>query len=183
MAAASVETTVSACAPSAAGQWHALWTQSHCEQLVCDQLAQKEFQPFLPLVHVWSRRGGVRRLIQVPMFPGYVFLRHAMDKRAYVSVRQTRGLVRVLGERWDRLAVIPHEEIEAIARVATLQQPVFPHPYLQQGQRVRLTRGPLAGVEGILVETRPSKGLLVVSVHLLQRSIAVTVDCTDVAPA
>lgn len=164
-------------------RWRALWTQSHCEQLVHDQLAQKAFCVFLPKVHVWSRRGGVRRLIPTPMFPGYLFLRHRMDKTAYTDVRKTRGLVRVLGERWDSLAAIPDEQMDTIRKVATSEQPVLPHPYIKEGTRVRITNGPLAGVGGILIETRPSKGLLVVSVHLLQRSIAITVDCTDVAPA
>lgn len=172
-----------AAAPTGAGQWHALWTQSHCEQVVYDQLVQKAFRPFLPQVSVWSRRGGVRRLIQVPMFPGYLFVRHVMDKRAYLAVRQTRGLVRVLGERWDRLAVIPDAEMDSIVTLAASQQPVFPHPYLKEGQHVRITRGALAGVDGILVETRLSRGLLVLSVHLLQRSVAVTVDCTEVTLA
>jgi transcription antitermination factor NusG len=176
-----------ACSPPAApadlGQWHALWTQSHCERLVHDQLVQKDFRPFLPHVHTWSRRGGVRRLIRVPMFSGYLFLRHVMDKRAYLEVRQARGLVRVLGDRWDRLAVIPDDEMNAIGKVAASERPVFVHPYLREGQRVRITRGPLVGVEGILLETKPVKGLLVVSVHLLQRSVAVVVDATEAVPS
>jgi transcription antitermination factor NusG len=60
---------------------------------------------------------------------------------------------------------------------------VLPFPYLKEGQRVRITRGPLAGIEGLLVESRPSKGLLVLSVHLLQRSVAMSVDATTVVPA
>ena len=117
------------------------------------------------------------------MFPGYLFLRHAMDKRAYIEVSKVRWLVRILGERWDRLAVIPDEEMEAIERVADARQPVLPFPYLKEGQRARITGGPLAGVEGILVESRADRGLLVISVHLLQRSVAVVVDGTEVVPA
>src|SRR2546428_14118698 len=60
--------------------WHAVWTRSHCEQLVHDQLAVKGFDLFLPRIDQWSRRGGVRRLIRVPLFPGYVCLHGAMDK-------------------------------------------------------------------------------------------------------
>ena len=62
-------------------------------------------------------------------------------------------------------------------------QPAFPYPYLTAGQRVRITHGPLANVEGVLVRTRPDKGLLVVSVELLRRSVAVEVDCTFATPA
>ena len=163
--------------------WYVLWTCSHSEQLVYDQLAAKGFDLFLPKLEVWSRRGGLRHLIHAPMFPGYLFLQHAMDKASYIEVRKARGLVRILGERSDQLAVVPDTEIEAIQRVLDAHLPALPHPYLREGQRVRITRGPLADVEGILVRSKPNKGLLVLSVGLLQRSVAVEVDCTLVAAA
>ena len=163
--------------------WHALWTQSHCEQLVHDQLAAKGFDLFLPKIDQWSRRGGLRHLIRVPMFSGYVFLRGAMDKASYVEVLKARGLVQVLGERWDRLATVPDAEVDAIRRIVDAGVPALPYAFLREGQRVRITRGPLADVEGILVRTKPNRGLLVVSVDLLQRSVAAHVDCTWVVPA
>jgi transcription termination/antitermination protein NusG len=106
-----------------------------------------------------------------------------MDKASYIEVRKARGLVRILGERWDRLGTIPDVEIEAIQRVVTVQLPVLPHPYLREGQSVRITQGPLTGIEGILVYTKPAKGLLVLTVELLQRSVAVEVDCNVVTAA
>jgi transcriptional antiterminator NusG len=171
-------------AGSPSGSWLALWTHSHCEQLVHDQILQKGFCVFLPKVDVWSRRRGIQRLIQTPMFPGYLFvrLRQAMDKAAYVEVSRVRGLVRVLGERWDRPAEVPDEEMQVIERVAAARQRVLPFPYLKEGQRARIKKGPLAGIEGILVEAKPQRGLLVLSVHLLQRSVAVVVDGTEVEP-
>jgi transcription termination/antitermination protein NusG len=117
------------------------------------------------------------------MFPGYLFLRRAMDKASYIAVRKARGLVSVLGERWDRLAVIPDREIDAIQAVQQARLPVLPHVFLREGQRVRITRGPLEDVEGILVRQKPNSGLLVLSVNLLQQSVAVEVDCTCVVPA
>lgn len=168
---------------SAEPAWYALWTHSHSEQLVHDQLVGKGFHPFLPALDVWSRRRGVRRLIRVPMFPGYLFLHDPMDKAAYLRVCASRGLVRVLGERWDRLAVVPDQEIDAIRRVSEGGCPVLAYPHLKEGRRARITRGPLAGLEGILVEDRSNRGLLVLSVELLQRSVAVVVDCIDIEPA
>lgn len=99
-------------------QWYALWTRSHSERLVHDQLAAQGFDVFLPMLDVWSRRSGARHAISIPMFPGYLFLRHAMDKSSYVKVRQARGLVRVLGESWDRPATLPEIEIHAIKSVS-----------------------------------------------------------------
>jgi transcription antitermination factor NusG len=163
--------------------WYALYTKSHSEQLVYDQLVVKGFAAFLPKMEVWSQRGGVRHRISVPMFPSYLFLRHSMDKVSFIEVCKARGLVRILGERWDRLSIVAEPEIEAIQRVLEARLPVLPHPYLREGQRVRITRGPLAGVEGILVQMLPSKGLLVLSIDLLRRSIAVEIDVTMVGAA
>ena len=163
--------------------WHALYTRNHCEQLVLDQLEAKGFCLFLPRIDVWSQRSGRRHLISVPMFPGYLFLRHAIDKISYIDVRKARGLVRVLGESWDQLSIIPDAEIEAIQSVLNTSLPTMPHPYLREGQRVRITRGPLRGIEGVLVHSKPMKGLLILSIDLLQRSVAVEVDCSVVTAA
>src|SRR4051812_8884444 len=168
---------------AAGAQWYVLWTHSNSERLVHDQLAGKGFDIFLPTMKAWSRRRGAQLPIALPMFPGYVFLRQAIDKHSYVEIAKTRGLVRVLGERWDRLAPVPDQEIDAIRRLVASDVPVFAHPYLREGQQVRITAGPLAGVTGLLVATNPQKGLLVVSVELLHRSVAVEFDCTHVCPA
>jgi len=162
--------------------WYVLWTQSHCEQLVHDQLAGKGFHIFLPAMDVWSRRGGMRRVCRTPMFPGYLFLHHALDKWSDVEIRKARGLVMILGDAWDRRGVVPATEIDAVRRLTDSRLPAVTHAYLREGQRVRIVRGPLADVEGILVRTKPGKGLLVVSVDLLHRSVAVEVDCTIARP-
>jgi transcriptional antiterminator NusG len=162
--------------------WHVVWTHSHCDQLVCDQLTTRGFHPFFPSMGAWSTRAGRRRLISVPMFPGYVFLNDALDKAAHVEVRRARGIAGILGEGWDRPAQVPEEEIQAIRQVVDSRLPTLPHPYLTEGRRVRIAAGPLAGLEGILVRARPARGLLVLSVHLLQRSVVVEVDWTHVMP-
>jgi transcription termination/antitermination protein NusG len=163
-------------------QWFVLWTHSNNERRVYDQLTAKGFETFLPMMSAWSRRAGVQTPITVPMFPGYVFVHHAIDKRSHVEMLKARGVVRILGERWDRPASVADEEIAAIRRVDAAHVPVFPHPYLTEGQQVRITDGALAGLEGILISTKPHKGLLVLSVDLLRRSVAVEVESTQVQP-
>jgi len=164
--------------------WHVLWTRSHCEQLVFDQLASQGFRLFLPEVETWSKgRGGQRRLRRVSLFPGYLFLNQALDRWSDVQVRRARGLVSILGDGWDRRAIVPPGEIYGIQRVVAAAEPTFPHLYPALGQRVRITAGPLTDVEGVLVRTRPKRGLLVLSVELLHRCVAVEVDCTSVVPA
>jgi transcriptional antiterminator NusG len=162
--------------------WYALWTHSHCEHLVHQQLAGKGFHLLLPQMEVWSARRGVRRPARVPMFPGYLFLSHVMDKRSYIEVRKTRGLVNILGGRWDQLMTVPEVQIDAIQKMMQSSLPLLPYPYLQTGQRVRITDGPLSDVEGILVRTKPNSGRLVLSIDLLKQSVAVDVDCTLVVP-
>ncbi len=164
-------------------RWHVLWTRSNCEQAVHDQLAAKGFEVLLPTVDKWSRRKHTRCLYRAPLFPGYLFVRHAVDKMGYIEISKARGLVRILGERWDKLATVDDREIEAIQRVSQCDLPRMPYPYLQAGQNVRIISGPLANVEGILVRSEPKTGLLVLSVELLRRSLAVEVDCTLVATA
>jgi transcription termination/antitermination protein NusG len=164
--------------PITTAPWRVLWTRSNCEQLVHDQLVAKGFDLFLPQMESWSKRGGVKHRERSPMFRGYLFVRHAVDKLSYLEICKARGLVRMLGERWDRLEVVPNEEVEAIQKLAYSGLPILAHPYLREGQRVRITNGPLANVEGIVVRINPKKGLLVVSVGLLRRSVAVQLDCT-----
>ncbi len=135
------------------------------------------------MIDVWRSRNRLRRVSHVPMFPGYLFFRHAMDKASFIEMSKMRGIVRILGEQWDRLAEVPGKEIESIRAVMQASLPALPYPYLREGQRVRITSGPLANVEGILVQIKPTKGLLVLSIDLLRRSLAVEVDCTLVAPA
>jgi transcription antitermination factor NusG len=103
-----------------------------------------------------------------------------MEKRSYIEVRKARGLINVLRERGDKLAVIPDAEIDSIRTVVQSQVPVLVHPYLREGQKVRIVHGPLASTEGILLQTKPDKGLLILSVNLLRRSLAIEVDCTAV---
>jgi polysaccharide biosynthesis/export protein len=104
----------------------------------------------------------------------------ALDAQPLIEVNKIRGVVQVLGERWDRLFPIPDEEMRGVEQVATAQQPVLPYPYLKEGQRARIAGGPLIGLEGILVEVKPRQALLVLSVGLLQRSVAVAIDGTAV---
>jgi transcription antitermination factor NusG len=168
--------------PDTEARWHVLWTRSHCEQLVHDQLAGKRFDLFLPKFEAWTRRAGTQCVAGTPLFPGYLFLRHALDKESYVEVRKARGLVAILGDGWDRPAILPDSEIDSIRRMAGARVPAAAHPYLKEGRRVRVTRGSLAGLEGILVQLKMKQGLLVLSLNLLQRSVAVEVDCTAVEP-
>ena len=157
-------------------RWHVLRTSSQCERLVAERLRTRGIQVFDPEVRVWSWRAGVKRASARPLFPGSLFLRHELDRDGLIRMLRGRGVVRFLAERWDRLSVVPDREIEAIRRVLDASLPLRPHPYLADGQRVTIRRGSLQGIEGILLDTRPGRALLVLSVELFRRSVAVEID-------
>src|SRR5206468_9100359 len=100
----------------------------------------------------------------------------------YVEILKARGVVRILEGGWHRLTTIADEEINAIERVIESGAPLSSLPYFHQGDRVRVVEGPLAGLEGLFVRDKPHRGRLVVSVKLLQTSVAVEVDCDFVSP-
>src|SRR5262245_37189619 len=129
---------------------------------------------------MWARRDGKPRLVRVPVFPGYLFVRHTMDKTSYVEILKARGVVRILDGGWSRLTPIPADEVDAIQRLVRSGVPLVPHAYFHQGDRVRVIEGPLLGVEGLFVREQPSKGRLVLSINLLQASVAVEVDAASV---
>jgi transcriptional antiterminator NusG len=160
--------------------WYAIYTRSHFENLVADQLTARGFSLFLPQRGVWSKRLRTSRV--VPMFPGYLFIHHGMEKRSYIEILKARGVVRVLEGGWNRLTPIADVEMEGIQQVVNAGVPVSPHMYFNQGDRVRVLDGPLTGLEGIFVRDKPNKGRLVVSINLLRTSVAVEVDSALVAP-
>jgi len=162
--------------------WYAIWTKSNCERLVAQQLTAKGFTPFLPEMPTRSRRNGKSHFVQTPMFPGYLFLHHTMEKASYIEILKARGIVRILEGGWNRLTPIANDEVDAIQRLVSAGVPVFPHAYFRHGDRVKVVEGPLAGVEGIFLRDKPHKGRLVVAVNLLQTAVAVEVDCAFVDP-
>jgi transcription antitermination factor NusG len=162
--------------------WYAVWTRSHCERLVGDQLAAKGFSTFLPEMGTWSKRQGQLHVVPMPMFPGYLFVRQRMDKHAYIEMLKVRGLVRILEDGWNRLTPLVDQEVEAVQRLVEAQVPVFPHGPLFEGDRVRVTEGPLKDVEGTFIEDKAGCGRLVVSIGLLGRGVAIEVDGTSVTP-
>ncbi len=156
--------------------WYALHTHHQHEKLVAQTLTSKGFEAFLPLhrgVRQWSDRS---KILWLPLFPCYVFLRGGMTRRADVlATPGIHGFV-TFGEK---PAPIPEGEIEAVRRAIETRLSVEPHPFLRRGDWVRVKWGPLEGVEGILLR---KKGVsrLVLSVALLERSIATEVDVSSV---
>jgi transcription antitermination factor NusG len=155
--------------------WFAVWTRSQCEPKVEEVLQRKGLEVFLPRVRVASRRRDRRLILARPLFPGYVFLHFAPSRDAYIRVASTEGVVRILGERWDSLHRIPDEQLEAIQRIVVSGDRVRAVPWIKAGDRVRVVAGVLAGLEGFVRSYHAGRATFVVSIDLLQRSVAAEV--------
>jgi transcription antitermination factor NusG len=162
-----------------AGQnWYAIYTRARHEKVVTALLRQKEVTTFLPLLsqmHRWSDR---RRLVEVPLFPGYSFVRIAAAPQAYLQVLQTAGVVSFVGN--GRAGVpIPDKQIEDIQLVLAHRVPCAIFPFLRVGQRIRVRGGCLDGVEGQLVTLKGDR-TLIISVEPILQSLAIRLDGYDV---
>ncbi|HXG23074.1 MAG TPA: UpxY family transcription antiterminator [Chthonomonadales bacterium] len=160
------------------GAWYALRVKPNWEKRVAEQLCWKGYEGFLPTYRVRRRWSDRWKELDVPLFPGYVFCR--LSPHHQTRAVQTAGVILMVGFG-GKPAPVRDEEIAALQRIVASGFEVGPWPYLQVGRRVRIEDGPLAGVEGILLEIRP-RNKLVVSVTLLQRSVAVEVDGCRVLP-
>jgi transcription antitermination factor NusG len=142
------------------------------------QLGQRSVEHFLPLYHSVRRWKDRRVQLQLPLFPGYVFVRLVL--RARLQVLQVPGVARLVG--FDgKPAALPEKEIEALRTSLAGGVLAEPHPFLTVGRRMRVKRGPMAGLQGILRRTK-SSARLVIFVELIQRAMALEIDEADVEP-
>lgn len=157
--------------------WYAAYTAARHEKRVAEQLARRSVEAYLPLyeaVHRWKDR---RKKVQLPLFPGYLFIRMPLAER--LKVLSLPGVVRLVGFN-GQPTPLPDAEIEAM-RLGLRDLRAEPHPYLKVGQRVRVRSGSFEGWEGILVRKKESFRV-VLSIDMIMRSIAVEVDSADVEP-
>jgi transcription antitermination factor NusG len=139
----------------------------------------KGFEDFLPLQTCRQRWSDRSKLVELPLFPGYLFCRLNPEDR--FSLLTIRGVMHIVGVGRTPEPVDEHE-ILAIQHAVRSDAQVEPWPFLQAGQRVRLSSGPLAGLEGILVETDEQRRI-VVGLTVLKRSVAVKIERDWVEPA
>src|SRR5580704_2431595 len=153
-------------------RWYAAQTCANHEKRVQEQLRQRAVDSYLP-VYASVRRWKDRRVsLDLPLFPGYVFVRLALCDR--LPVLQTPSLVRLVGFG-GQPAPLPDQEIEALRRGLSKEVRIEPHPFLKVGHRVRVRSGPFQGLEGILVRKK-NISRFVISLDLIMRSVATEID-------
>jgi len=156
-------------------RWYVAHTSANHEKRVTQQLLERSVEHFLPLYDSVRRWKDRRMKLQVPLFPGYVFVRLPLRDR--LKVLQIPGVARLISFN-GQPAALPDNEIEALRAGLAAQLRAEPHPYLTVGRRVRVRRGPLEGVEGILIRKKNAYRV-VLSLDVIMRSASVEVDASD----
>lgn len=159
-------------------KWFAAYTTARHEKTVARQLEERQIERFLPLYRSWHHWKDRRKLVELALFPSYVFVK--MEPKDKVRVLQVPGVVSLVTFNGE-LAALPDREIEALRNGLDHELYAEPCPYVKVGRRVRVARGPMAGAEGILTKKK-DKYRVVISVEVLMRSVAVEVDGADLEP-
>lgn len=155
--------------------WLVIHTRSHHERKVAKQLADRAIPSLVPVYRSIRRWKDRRKELEMPLFPGYCFVQ--VDLMERLRILQVPGVVNFVSFQ-GRPAPVPEREMEAIRRGSNGPN-LQPHPYLRAGRRVRVQHGPMAGVEGFFVRWK-DRTRIVISISLIQRSVAVEVDEADV---
>ncbi|MGC9948448.1 MAG: transcription termination/antitermination NusG family protein [Bryobacteraceae bacterium] len=159
--------------------WYAVAVRSNFERIVAQSLRQKDYEVLLP-AYVAKRRWSDRtKVVECALFPGYLFCR--MDLRQRVPLLNTPGVASIVGVG-KCAAPVPESEIAAIRKMIESGLPVAPWPFLKAGQFVYINRGPLAGVEGMVIAAK-NRSRLVVSVEMLRRSVTVEIESDWAQPS
>jgi transcription antitermination factor NusG len=158
--------------------WCALYTRHQHEKAVAEMLSAKGLEVFLPLYSSTRRWKDRKKILSLPLFPCYVFVRGGVKSR--LQILTTPGVQMIL-RNGDHVAVVPEAEIIALQKTVEGRLCAEPHPFLKCGQLVRVRRGSLEGVEGILIRKK-NQCRLVLSVDMLAQSVAVEIDAADVDP-
>ncbi len=161
--------------------WYALYVQVNHEKKVAEQLRKKNIDHFLPLLNTWSKRRDRRVRLQVPLFPGYVFVHAVLDNTVHVEILKIPGSVYIVRSS-EGPATIPEYQVESLRTVLENADSLTLHPYLSQGDWVEVVRGPFAGCTGILQRINPKKGTLVISIDVIRRAASVQLAIEDVVP-
>ena len=158
--------------------WYAIHTRSNCEKRVSSILTETGIENYLPSfreVHQWKDR---KQVVDVPVFPGYLFLRFEDSRTARLMIARTDGVVRILGPG-EKIEAIPDEQIEGLRLILSGGAKCMAHPLLREGSWVRVKRGALKNLEGLLVRVK-NQARLVLSINLLSQSVSTEVDARDV---
>ena len=157
--------------------WYAVYTRARHEKVVAEELWLRQIESFLPLQERLSTWKDRRKLVQFPLFPGYLFVRTEMQSRR-VDILRVPSIVRIIGLNGVP-EPIPAAQIKAVKCLVFNEIPLNPHPFIHEGDRVRIIRGPLREMEGRLLEKK-NRYTFILSIDLIQQSVACEIEAVDV---
>ena len=158
--------------------WYVLHTKSRFENVVNEGLFKKSIDVFLPKITVASRRKDRKKMIRVPLFPGYVFVRSDLSPTHHLEIVKTVGAVKLVGNNQGPVPV-PDETVGSLKIMVASDQTVSTGYQFHKGDRVLVVEGPFAGVVGIF-ERYGGQGRIVVHIEALGQFAAVEVDIEQV---
>lgn len=158
--------------------WYVLHTKSRFENVVNELLQKKSLEVFLPLITVASKRKDRKKMIRVPLFPGYVFVKSDLHPQHHLEIVKTAGAVKLVGDKTGPISV-PEATIESLAIMVASDKPITTGSSFTRGDRVVVVNGPFAGVTG-LFERYQGADRIVVYVEALGQFAAVEVSVEDV---
>lgn len=158
--------------------WYAVYTKHQHEKAASELLSGRGFEVFLPLYRAEHRWKDRTKVVSLPVFPSYLFVRADFERK--LEVLQTPGVFWLV-ESGGRPCEVPNSEIEAVRKITRSATKAEPHPYLKCGDYVRVRKGALAGIAGVLVRVK-NRYRVVVSLDLLHKAIAAEVDYSMVEP-
>jgi transcription elongation factor/antiterminator RfaH len=161
-------------------EWYVIHTRSRFENVVSDGLLKKSFQVFLPKVQVPSKRRDRKKMIRVPVFPGYLFVKTDLSAHEHLSIVKTIGIVRLVGTKSGPVSV-PNETIDSLKIMVNSDNPIITGKRLTRGDRVMVVKGPFTGVIGSFSNYR-GKGRVTINVEALGQTASVDVHEEDIEP-
>ncbi len=159
--------------PSSPEPWCVVQTRYRCESKVAVQLQGKGVETFLPLLHETHRWSDRRKIISLPLFSGYLFVRLRQSTTVRAHILRTEGVLGFVNAGRDG-SLVPSHQIDDLRRLLAQKLPCALRAFLKEGQRVRIRGGCLDGLEGVLALS--SRKTLVISIECIQRSVAVTIE-------
>jgi transcription termination/antitermination protein NusG len=159
----------------ALAKWYAVHTRSRFEMKVFEGFSGKSIEAFVPKIQVMSRRKDRRKKILIPLLPGYVFVHFDMAPEVYWDIIKTTGVVRMVSFRGEPVPA-RDEEVASLMILDGTDRTVQNRIYMSKGDRVMIMEGPLKGLVGFYLRHKGQSKKVVVSIELLQRSLAVEIE-------
>jgi len=159
--------------------WYALYVKSRHEFVTRGELLKKGIETFLPVAKKLSQWKDRKKLVEFPLFPGYLFVHIPSRPEAFLTILKTRGAIHILSLEPGSPTPVASEEISSLKLVVESGKEFDVYTHLKEGDRVRIKRGPLAGAEGTL-KVKNDQYMFLVNIELLGRSIGVTIYADDI---